>query len=132
MEYYRENGRLKEIWFNIFYEHGQKTYKLRSIYGKGYIRHKLFDEGDKEVALSTLDETKGQADVTFPGDFILGVPMTYFKSPKLQAVAAVSTMVSQIASTPWMKQSASGWMQSGRQVNKYIPTDMIPRDGVPW
>lgn len=131
VEYYRENGRLKEIWFNTFYEQGQKTYKLRSIYGRGYIRHKLYDEGGKEVVLSALEETRGLADVTFPGDFILGVPMTYFKSPKF-AGRGRSIYDGKSDSFDALDETISQWVDAIRdgRVNKYIPTDMIPRDGV--
>lgn len=131
VEYYRENGRLKEIWFNTFYEQGQKTYKLRSIYGRGYIRHKLYDEGGKEVVLSTLDETKGLSEVTFPGDFIMGVPMTYFKSPKF-AGRGRSIYDGKSDSFDALDETISQWVDAIRdgRVNKYIPTDMIPRDGV--
>ena len=131
VEYYRENGRLKEIWFNTFYEHGQKTYKLRSIYGKGYIRHKLFDEGDKEAALFTLEETRGLADVTFPGDFILGVPMTYFKSPKFDGRGR-SIYDGKSDSFDALDETISQWVDAIRdgRVNKYIPAEMIPRDSV--
>lgn len=131
VDYNMENGRLKEIWFNTDYEKGQKTYTLRSIYGKGYIRYALFDESGKETQLSTVEETRGLSEVTFPGEFIMGIPMVYFKSPKFKGRGR-SIFDSKSDSYDALDETVSQWVDAIRdgRVNKYIPSDMIPRDSV--
>lgn len=60
-------GRIFEIVFKDLYEVGKKKFLLNSIYGKGYIKYKLFDitEKKREVPLNTLESTKGLKNIRF-------------------------------------------------------------------
>lgn len=67
-------GKTIEIIFDDEYYKGNKTYVLRSFYGKGYIKYKLYEVRSgkpKEVVLSTLEDTKNLIDVTFKPGIIL-------------------------------------------------------------
>lgn len=128
VEYSQENGRLKEIWFYTYYGEDPKTYKLKTIYGKGYIRYELYDQSDKQIDLSVIPETTGLSEITFDGGFIMGVPMIYFKSPKFKERGR-SIYDGKSDSFDALDETISQWVDAIRdgRVNKYIPGDMIPR-----
>lgn len=63
-------GKTVEITFLDEYWKGTKVYTLRSRYGKGYIRYELWYE-NKQVKLSTLEETKDLEDIMFNKDVML-------------------------------------------------------------
>lgn len=90
IEVMKSHGRITDIIFKDFYEISEtKSYVLYSIYGKGYIKYKLYIEnftsvGDQgsnrqEVSLDRLEQTKGLHDQYFyysdgsKLDFILAV-----------------------------------------------------------
>src|SRR5690625_24035 len=58
VEYVRKRNRLHEIKFKTDYTHDDKTYQLHEIFGKGYIKFKLFDEDGEEVSLSMVPEDR--------------------------------------------------------------------------
>jgi len=51
-----EYGRVIEIVFNDVYKHGKNKYILKSYYGKGYVKYRLFNDRKKEVPLATVPE----------------------------------------------------------------------------
>lgn len=128
VDYNKENGRLKEIWFYTVYGEGPKEYRLKTIYGRGYIRYELYDQSDKPVELSTIPETAGLGDVTFEGEFIMAVPMMYFRSPKFKGRGR-SIYDGKSDSFDALDETISQWVDAIRdgRVSKYIPDDLIPR-----
>ena len=86
-----ELGKIFEIIFKDTYKNKDKTYLLKSHYGKGYIKHKLWlcdSSGDpkKEVDISTLEETKDFNDIiiTLDGKKPLNVMLATFKKNRTQ------------------------------------------------
>lgn len=58
-------GRVVEIIFVDYYKIKDKTYTLKSYYGFGYIKYKLFNEKAEEVPLATISELSELEDTTF-------------------------------------------------------------------
>ena len=129
VDYKRTRNRLQEILFYTDYTHNEKDYRLEEAFGRGYIKFRLFDVDGKEVLLSTIPETADLKDVTFPGDFIMGVPLSFFKSPKWSG-RGKSIFDSKADSFDALDEVISQWVdaiRSGR-VQKYIPDDLVPKD----
>lgn len=129
VEYRREKGRLKEILFYRTYEKGQKEYRLTCICGRGYIRNKLYDESGQEKPLTMFEETKGLQDATFEGDFIMGVPVVFFKSPKFEG-RGKGVYDGKSDSFDALDETISQWVDAIRdgRVNKYIPDNIVPKN----
>lgn len=130
VEYETNRGRLKEIKFITYYNKSNyKRYKLVEIYGKGYVKYKLYDERDNEVSLSTIEETSNLVDVTFNGDFIMALPLMFFKSVKFEG-RGKSLLDNKSDSFDALDEVISQWIDAIRdgRVQKYIPEDLIPRN----
>src|SRR5690625_5101305 len=83
VQYRRARGRLQEVLFYTDYTHDDKDYQLEEIFGRGYIHSKLYDDEGKEVPLTSIPETMEiLPEITYQGDFIMAVPLKFFKSPK--------------------------------------------------
>lgn len=129
VEYKRNRGRLHEILFFTDYTHKDKDYRLEETFGKGYINYRLLNSEGKEVALSTVPETAELVDVSYKGDFIMAVPLMFFKNHKWPD-RGKSLFDSKADSFDALDEVISQWVdaiRSGR-VQKYIPEDLIPRD----
>ncbi|NME65827.1 capsid protein [Clostridium cadaveris] len=131
VEYVTKRGRLQEIKFNTYYAKKNKQYKLVEIYGIGYVNYKLYDDMDNEVPLNTLEETAELLDVTFSGDFIMSVPLMFFKSPKWEG-RGKSIFDSKSDSFDALDEVISQWIDAIRdgRVQKYIPEDLIPKNPI--
>ena len=129
VEYITQRGRLKEIKFYTFYTKNNRQYKLSETYGKGYINYNLSDSNGNEVSLNTLDETKELADVTYKGDFIMAVPLMFFKSPKFEG-RGKSIFDNKSDVFDALDEVISQWIDAIRdgRVQKYIPEDLVPKD----
>ncbi|MGM8204938.1 capsid protein [Clostridium perfringens] len=129
VEYITQRGRLKEIKFYTFYTKNNRQYKLSETYGKGYINYNLYDSNGNEVSLNTLDETKELADVTYKDDFIMGVPLMFFKSPKFEG-RGKSIFDNKSDAFDALDEVISQWIDAIRdgRVQKYIPEDLVPKD----
>ena len=127
VEYITQRGRLKEIKFYTFYTKNNRTYKLSETYGKGYINYNLYDSNGNEVSLNTLDETRELADVTYKDDFIMGVPLMFFKSPKFEG-RGKSIFDNKSDAFDALDEVISQWIDAIRdgRVQKYIPQDLLP------
>lgn len=129
IEFVRKRRRLHEILFYTTYYNDNKEYRLCETYGKGYIKYKLYDSKGKEVLLNTLEETSQLVDVTFTGDFIMGVPLIFFASNKWKG-RGKALFDSKTDNLDALDEIISQWadaVRSGR-VKRYIPEDMCPRD----
>lgn len=130
VEYETNRGRLKEIKFITYYNKSNyKRYKLVEVYGKGYVRYKLYDERDSEVSLSAIEETSNLVDVTFEGNFIMALPLMFFKSVKFEG-RGKSLLDNKSDSFDALDEVISQWIDAIRdgRVQKYIPEDLIPRN----
>ncbi len=144
VEYKRKRGRLQEIVFITDYtvsdkdrdgysspssHYKQKDYRLQETYGPGYVTNKLFDEKGKEVPLDTVPGLAGLVDVTYTGDFIMAVPLQFFKSPKWTG-RGKSIFDSKADPFDALDEVISQWVDAIRagRVQKYLPEDLIPKD----
>lgn len=129
VDYVRKRGRLQEVLFYTNYSVKDKDYKLEEIFGKGYIRYKLYDNDGKEVPLTTVPETSTLQDTTFTGNFIMAVPLMFFKSQKFLG-RGKSIFDSKSDSFDALDETISQWVDAIRdgRVQKYIPEDLIPRN----
>lgn len=129
VEYVKTRGRLQEIKYSNLYEENSKKYKLIETYGKGYVKYNLYDEYGKEVSLDIIEETKELEDVTFNEDFIMGIPLIFFKSPKFKG-RGKSIFDSKSDSFDALDEVISQWIDAIRdgRVVKYIPEDLIPKN----
>ncbi|HGD0581422.1 capsid protein [Clostridium perfringens] len=129
VEYITQRGRLKEIKFYTFYTKNNRTYKLSETYGKGYINYNLYDSNGNEVSLNTLDETRELGNTTYKGNFIMAVPLMFFKSPKFEG-RGKSIFDNKSDSFDALDEVISQWIDAIRdgRVQKYIPEDLVPKD----
>lgn len=131
VDYLYNRGRLQEILFYTEYYVGNKIYKLEESYGRGYIRYKLYDDKGKEVPLTTVKETEELKEITFDYNFIMGVPLKFFKSSKFPN-RGKSIYDSKSDSFDALDEVISQWIDAIRdgRVMKYIPEDLVPKNPV--
>jgi hypothetical protein len=129
VDYVYTRGRLQEIQFSNMYQQGTKNYKLVESYGKGYVKYNLYDDYGKEVPLNIIPDTADLEDVIFKGDFIMGIPLMFFKSPKFDN-RGKSIFDSKSDSFDALDEVISQWIDAIRdgRVVKYIPEDLIPKN----
>ncbi|WMJ85485.1 capsid protein [Anaerocolumna sp. MB42-C2] len=129
VDFNTKRGRIQEILFYTTYTKGNKDYRLQETYGKGYVKYKLFSEDGKEVPLNTLEETANLIDVTFAGDFIMGVPLKIFSSTKWKG-RGKALFDSKTDDIDALDEVISQWLDAVRsgRVKRYIPEDLIPRN----
>lgn len=129
VEYITQRGRLKEIKFYTFYTKNNRQYKLSETYGKGYINYNLYESNGNEVSLNTLDETRELGNATYEGDFIMAVPLMFFKSPKFEG-RGKSIFDNKSDAFDALDEVISQWIDAIRdgRVQKYIPEDLVPKD----
>lgn len=129
VEFVRKRRRLHEILFYTTYVKDGKEYRLCETYGKGYVTYKLYSDDGKEVTLGMLEETASLVDVTFYGNFIMGVPLIFFASNKWKG-RGKALFDSKTDNLDSLDEIISQWadaVRSGR-IKRYIPEDLCPRD----
>lgn len=131
VDYKFKRGRLSEVHFLTEYSKDNSTYTLIEIFGKGYIINKLIDSRGQDVPLSTLDETLELKDITYEGDFLMSVPMMFFKSPKWLG-RGKSIFDSKSDSFDALDETISQWVDAIRdgRVKQYIPESLLPKNPV--
>lgn len=130
VDYKRVRGRLQEVIFFTDYTYKDKDYRLEETFGRGYIRSRLLNSEGKEVSLATVPETAEIApEITYAGDFIMAVPIKFFKSAKWPG-RGKSIFESKGDSFDALDEVISQWIDAIRagRVQKYIPEDLIPRN----
>lgn len=129
VDYNFKRGRLQEILFYTDYPVNTKVYKLEETYGIGYINYKLYDDAGKEVPLTTVKEIEVLQNTTFTGEFIMAVPLKFFKSSKFKD-RGKSIFDSKSDSFDALDEVISQWIDAIRdgRVVKYIPEDLIPKN----
>jgi len=130
VDYKRQRGRLQEVIFYTDYHYKDDDYRLEETFGRGYVRSRLLNKYGKEVPLTSISETaKLQPEVTYLGDWIMAVPLQFFKSPKWPN-RGKSIFDSKNDEFDALDEIISQWVdaiRSGR-VQKYIPEDLIPKN----
>lgn len=128
VSYIYKRGRLQEVIFYAYYTHEKETYRLEEIYGKGYIDYKLYDKNDKEVPLSKVPEISHLSKVTYAGNFIMAVPMRFFKSAKFEG-RGNSIFERKSDNFDALDEVISQWIDAIRagRVKNYIPEDLVPK-----
>lgn len=130
VDYVVDRGKLMEIVFKTEYYTKSESYMLHEYYGRGYVEYKLTDvKENKEYPLDKLKETEHLEDVTYPGEFIMAVPMKFFKSAKYPN-RGESVFEGKEDTFDSLDEAMSTWvdaMRAGR-VKQYIPDDLIPRN----
>ncbi len=130
VDYKRKRGRLQEVLFYTDYRVKDKDYRLIETFGRGYVRCQLLNDQGKEVALNTVPETAQlQPEITYSGDWIMAVPVRFFKSAKWPERGG-SIFDRKNDEFDALDEVISQWMdaiRSGR-VQKYIPEDLVPRN----
>lgn len=128
VSYTVKRGRVQEVIFYTSYSVDNKDYSLQETYGNGYIRYNLFSADGKEVSLNTIPDTTQLQDITFDGDFIMAVPLVFFKSQKFDN-RGKSIFDSKSDSFDALDEVLSQWIDAIRdgRVVKYIPEDLIPK-----
>lgn len=127
VDYTYKRGRLQEVKFYAHYTYEKETYTLEEVYGKGFIDYKLYDKNGKEVPLSKVPEISHLSKVTFAGNFIMAVPMRYFKSPKFEN-RGNSIFERKSDNFDALDEVISQWIDAIRagRVKNYIPEDLLP------
>lgn len=129
VDYRYKRGRLQEVVFYAYYTHEKETYRLEEIYGKGYIDYKLYDKNHNEVPLSKIPEISHLSKITFAGNFIMAVPMKFFKSPKFEN-RGNSIFERKSDNFDALDEVISQWIDAIRagRVKNYIPEDLVPKN----
>lgn len=123
-----ERGRLKEIIFRTEYRRKEHTYTLFEHYGFGYIEYHLFN-GDNEIDLHGIEETRDLQNVVFDRSFMLAAPYKMRESERWTG-RGQSIFDGKIDNFDALDETWSQWVHAlrmGRPV-KYIPEVLIPRD----
>nr|WP_206703607.1 capsid protein [Paenibacillus alvei] len=130
VNYKRARGRLQDVIFYTDYRFKDKDYRLEETFGRGYVRCRLLNADGKEVALSSVPDTAELAsEITFDGDFIMAVPLAFFRSKKWKG-RGKSIFDSKADSFDALDEVISQWVDAIRagRVQKYIPEDLIPKN----
>lgn len=129
VDYRETRGRLQEVVFYTDYTVKDRDYRLEEIFGRGYITYRLLNDKGKEVPLATVPELAELVDVTYTGDFIMAIPLQFFKSPKWKE-RGKSIFDAKSDSFDALDETVSQWVDAIRagRVQKYIPEDLIPKD----
>lgn len=135
VEYEYKRGKIQAIVFKTDYcTEDKKKYQLHERYSKNSVEYKLFGPNNKEYPLDTIPETEGLENVTFTGDYILGVPFKIYKSPK-HCNRGQSILEKKSDAFDALDEILSTWVDGVRasRVKQYIPENLIPknRDGEP-
>ncbi len=127
----KERGRFKKIIFTTRYyvEATHKAFFLEEHYSKGSIEYKLYDELGNEVSLGNVPELKDLQTITWDGDFVMAIPMMFYKSAKFQGRGR-SIFDRKTDCFDAYDEAISQWQDALRlgRVKTYIPETMVPRN----
>ena len=130
VSYVYKRGRLQEIIFHTSYTQDMAEYCLHEHYGRGFIDYKLYNARGDEVELNKVEDCAAlQPHNTFAGDYIMGVPVMFFKSIKYKG-RGESVFTSKNDDFDALDEVVSQWIDAIRKgrVYRYIPKHMLPRD----
>lgn len=130
VSYVYKRGRLQEIVYHTSYTQDMAEYCLHEHYGRGFIDYKLYNARGDEVELNKVEECASlKPHNTFAGDYIMGVPVMFFKSVKYKG-RGESVFTSKNDDFDALDEVVSQWIDAIRKgrVYRYIPKQMLPRD----
>lgn len=125
----RQRGRITEIVFKTAYNKDANTYILYEHYGKGYIRYELKNSFDKDVELTTLEQTAGLTNIEWDGDFMLAEYISFYSSGKFEG-RGQSVFDAKRDNFDALDEAWSQWVDALRagRTKTYIPENLIPRN----
>lgn len=141
VEFTISRGRIREVIFKTVYKHKKQTYILEETYGYGYIKNKLFKDGN-EVDLKSLPQTEMLCDYHFAGytedkegnqtaagSYMMAVPIMIYKSSKYKG-RGHSIFDRKIEAFDSLDETWSQWMDALRagRSKEYIPDALLPRN----
>ena len=129
VELERERGRLRAVVFKSRYTHEGREYELHETYGRGFIESKLYS-GSREVPLGSLLQTaKLSPRVEYAGEFMMAVPLRFFKSSRWQG-RGKSVFDDKCDSFDALDECWSQWLDALRKgrTKEYIPDSMLPKN----
>lgn len=123
-----DRGRVKEVVFKTVYDHKGQEYILYEAYGKGYINYILTKNG-RECDIKTIPETANLVNVTWKDNFMMALPIKFFKSSKWQG-RGKSIFDGKCDAFDSLDESWSQWLDALRanRTKEYIPENMLPRN----
>lgn len=123
-----DRGRVKEVVFKTVYNHKSQEYILFETYGKGYINYVL-TKNERECNLKSIPETANLVNVTWQDNFMMALPLKFFKSSKWKGRGR-SIFDSKCDAFDSLDESWSQWLDALRanRTKEYIPENMIPRN----
>ncbi|HEY4543736.1 MAG TPA: hypothetical protein VIG40_03735 [Tissierellaceae bacterium] len=129
VSYEYKRGRLKAIIFHTWHKHDDKVYELREIYEVNKISYELFDSKGKQVSLTEVPALSKLESYAFKGNFIMALPIKFFKSPKFENRGA-PLLDRKLDNFDALDEVISQWVDAIRQgrVKNYIPEDLLPKD----
>lgn len=128
VEYTYQRGRLAEVHFYTDFIQDGNKYRLEEIYGRGYVRYKLWEKS-REVSLSKVNALKELSDVSYNSDIILAVPVKFFDS-NMYPNRGKALFEGKVEDIDALDEVISQWLDAIRKgrVKKYIPDSLLPRD----
>lgn len=124
----KHRGRLVEVVIKTDYVEKGNLYTLEEHHGRGYLQN-ILKKGDKEVPLGTVDRIANlPEEITWDGDFMLCIPMQFFKSKKYDDRGG-SIFDTKTENFDALDEVWSQWMDALRKgrTKEYIPESMLPR-----
>lgn len=123
-----DRGRVKEVIFKTMYNHKGDEYLLLETYGYKYINYKLM-KGNVEVDIKSIPETTNLVDVTWQDNFMMAIPIKFFKSAKWPG-RGKSIFDVKCDAFDSLDEAWSQWMDALRanRTKEYIPENMLPRN----
>lgn len=127
----QKRGIVEAITFKTRYYVKSMWYELHERYSKGRIDSVLYDSNGSTRALSTVPALAGfESEVTFPGDFIMAVPLRFYADKKYRGRGKSIFSGGKSQCFDALDEVISQWIDAIRagRVTKYIPETLIPRD----
>lgn len=131
VEYKLNRGRVEEIHFFTLYEQENQKYTLKEIYGKGFVNYELYNDKDKLVDLSAVNELADLVPVTFAGDYIMAIPFKIYPSPKWKDKGRGRSIFDlKTDEFDALDETISQWQDAIRlgRIKRYIPESLIPKN----
>ena len=127
----QKRGIVEAITFKTRYYVKSMWYELHERYSKGRIDSVLYDSNGSTRPLSTVPALAGfESEVTFPGDFIMAVPLRFYADKKYRGRGKSIFSGGKSQCFDALDEVISQWIDAIRagRVTKYIPETLIPRD----
>lgn len=124
-------GIVEAITFKTRYNVKSMWYELHERYSNGRIDTVLYDSNGNLRPLSVVPALAGlKSEVTFPGDFIMAVPLRFYVDKKYRGRGKSIFSGGKSQCFDALDEVISQWIDAIRagRVTKYIPETLIPRD----